>query len=59
MKAEEWSEESNEIVQSTGLGLILVMKAENIPNFIEATYEQGGDEYKLRFEKINKSKANI
>jgi len=43
-----------EISRNVGKILIATMDALEIPNFIEATYSCNGNDYKLKFEKVNK-----
>lgn len=43
-----------EAVKVCGQILVAAMKCLDIPNFIEASFEMGEDEYKLRFDKVKK-----
>lgn len=52
------SPESQEVLESTGMGLLLVMIKENIPNYIHTTYEANGEVYDLTFTKRNQKPNN-
>jgi hypothetical protein len=43
-----------EVSKNVGKILIATMDALDIPNFIEATYSCNGNDYKLKFDKIDK-----
>ncbi len=46
-------EQFENISRNVGKILINTMDALNIPNFIEATYSCNGNNYKLKFEKLD------
>ncbi len=48
---ENFAPESKEVLESTGMGLLLVMMREGIPNYIHSTYEANGEVYDLTFTK--------